>query len=169
MVRKKVPQDVRSRILHEAGYKCANPVCRTILTLDIHHLDYVADGGSNEPDNLLALCPNCHSLHHKGQIPVESLRVWKQLLASLNEAFDRRSIDLLLALDHPKPLFVSGEGVLECAALIASGFVKRRTYKNLRGIGTLMPTYSVELSERGKSFVKAWKEGRQVDAVGKTN
>ena len=53
-----VPVDVKRLVLHEAGYRCANPVCRHILTLDVHHLDYVSDGGSNTPYNLLPLCPN---------------------------------------------------------------------------------------------------------------
>ncbi len=45
------------------------------------------------------------------------------LLLAINEAFDRRSVDLLLALDLTGMLFVSGEGVLECAALIEAGLV----------------------------------------------
>ena len=97
--RRSIPVDVQHLVLHEAGYKCANPVCRTILTLDIHHLVPVADDGGNAPDNLLALCPNCHALHHRAEIPADSIRAWKMLLLALNEAYDRRSVDLLLALD----------------------------------------------------------------------
>jgi hypothetical protein len=123
--RKALPQDVRRRILHEAGYMCGNPVCRTIVTLDIHHLVPVSDSGNNEPENLLVLCPNCHALHHRGGVPVESLRTWKMLLLALNEAFDRHSVDLLLALDITGIVYVSGEGVLECASLIAAGLVER--------------------------------------------
>lgn len=33
---------------------------RTFLT--IHHMIPSADGGSDDPDNLIILCPNCHSL-----------------------------------------------------------------------------------------------------------
>ena len=162
MPRKALTQEVRRHVLHEAGYKCGNPVCRTIITLDIHHLVPVADDGSNDPENLLALCPNCHALHHRGEIPRESLRAWKMLLLAVNEAFDRRSVDLLLALDATGMVFVSGEGVLECAALIAGGLVQRGAYNTGRPI----PSYSVSLTERGRAFVEAWKQGNQQLAVG---
>ncbi|MBW1992993.1 MAG: HNH endonuclease [Deltaproteobacteria bacterium] len=99
MTRKSIPGNTRRQVLHEAGYKCGNPVCRTILTLDFHHLIPVSREGSNRLENLLPLCPNCHALHHKGEIPIESIRSWKMLLLALNEAFDRRSIDLLLAIE----------------------------------------------------------------------
>ena len=161
MARKALLIDVRKRVLHEAGYKCGNPICRCILTLDIHHLVPVSEDGADEPENLLALCPNCHALHHKGEIPVESLRAWKMLLLAVNEAFDRRSVDLLLALDKVGTTYVSGEGVLECASLIAAGLVKRGSYST----GGAIPTYSVSLTDRGRAMVNAWKQGDQEAAV----
>ena len=163
MSRKTLLIGLRKLILHEGGYKCANPICRTILTLDVHHLTPISKEGQDEPENLLALCPNCHALHHKGEIPSESLRAWKMFLLALNEAFDQRSIDLLLALGSLGTHFVSGDGVLKCAALVAAGLVKVDTYK----IGnTPIPAYSVELNEKGKRLVAGWKEGKQNDALG---
>ncbi len=162
MARKTLPVETKLHVLHEAGYKCANPVCRTILTLDIHHVIAVSGGGGNTPDNLLALCPNCHALHHKGVIPEDSIRAWKMLLLAVNNAFDRRSVDLLLMLDVTGMVYVSGEGVLDCASLIAAGLVSKGQY-NVAG---LIPSYSVSLSERGTEFVAAWKRGDQSSAVG---
>src|SRR5205085_2638224 len=123
--RKAVPVATHRLVLHEAGYRCANPVCRTILTLEVHHLEYVTTGGSNEAENLLPLCPNCHALHHQGNIPIESLRSWKALLLSLNQALDARAVDILLALDLVKDgVFISGDGLLDCAGLVASQMVR---------------------------------------------
>src|SRR5258708_19289207 len=96
--RRSVPVATQRLALHEAGYRCANRVCRTVLTLEIHHLDLVSEGGSDDPVNLLRLCPNCHSLHHNGSIPIESLHPWKALLLTMNEAFDLPTLDNLLAL-----------------------------------------------------------------------
>ena len=45
----------------EAGYKCGNPTCRNVITLELHHIEYVSDGGGDDPSNLLVLCPYCHS------------------------------------------------------------------------------------------------------------
>jgi hypothetical protein len=162
MPRSTLRVDVRHLVLHEAGYKCGNPICRTILTLDIHHLDPVSNGGGNAPENLLALCPTCHALHHSGVIPQESLRAWKMLILAVNEAFDRRSIDLLLALDSTGPVMCNGEGVLECAALISTGLAEGH---RLGGIAAGVPPYSVMLTDRGRAFVAAWKKGDQRAAV----
>ena len=157
MARKKPPVDVRALVLHESGFKCANPVCRTILTYEIHHLDPVSEGGANAPENLIALCPNCHTLHHQGVIPINSLRAWKLILLSINEAYDRKSVDILLAFDNVEMLYLSGDGLLECASLIAGGLLK---------IGApFRRTYDVRLSERGKLVIEAWRRGDQQGVV----
>ena len=169
--RKAISLDTKKQVLHEAGYQCSNPVCRTILTLDIHHLDYVSDGGENTADNLLALCPNCHSLHHKKKIPIESLRTWKMFQMSLNEAFDRRSINLLITIAIQKRIDMSGEGIIECSSLIASGLVSSKVFLHAQGpTGNragipVKSIYEVKLTEKGRLFYDAWKKGDQKEAI----
>ena len=159
--RKSLPIDIRRQVLHEAGFKCGNPVCRHIITLDIHHIVQVSDDGANTPENLLALCPNCHALHHRGEIPVPSLRAWKMLLLSLNEGYDKKSIELLLALEKTGRLFVSGDGVLTCAALIASDLVEKKQFN----VGKPIPEYAIELTQKGRKLIDEWKAGNQEGVV----
>ena len=156
--RKSLPADARQLVLHECGYKCANPACRMILTLEIHHMEQVAEGGSNEPSNLLPLCPNCHTLHHNGVIPLVSLRAWKHLLLALNQAFDSRLIDLLLTLHKLEKVWVTGEGVLQCAAGVASGLITVESRVNA-------DNYFVRLSEKGRRFVNEWEAGNEQAAI----
>src|SRR5688572_27873411 len=132
--RKSIPIDVRMIVLHEAGYACANPICRRVITLDLHHVVYVSEAGTGTPENLLALCPYCHALHHKGEIPTASIRAWKLFLLALNEAFDRKAVDMLLALDSLKTVLrLSGDGVLGLSSLIARGLVEIRDYAHQIG------------------------------------
>lgn len=162
--RKSLPIDVRKLVLHESGYRCGNPVCRHILTLDIHHLHYVSDGGEDTPDNLLALCPNCHALHHQGTIPTTSLRAWKMTLLTLNEAFDKKSIDILLALHALERLDVTGDTVVNVAALIASQFVHVTRLGDtftLNGSAVPLGMYRLMLTEKGRLVIEAWKRGDQ--------
>lgn len=166
--RKSIPINTAMTVLHESGYMCANPTCRTIMTLDMHHMEYVSEGGSNDAANLLPLCPNCHALHHQGVIPAASVRAWKMLLVTLNEGFDRASVSILLMLDKMNDVRVSGDGLLECAPLIASGLVeiesKWEGSSGLFGWGEVVG-YFVQLSEKGRLFVGAWKRGDQHAAV----
>lgn len=176
--RKAIPPDVRLQVLHEAGFRCPVPACRTILTLDIHHMETVAEGGGNDPSNLLPLCPNCHALHHRGTIPSASIRAWKTLLISLNQGgLSQRDLDLLLALDKNPRLAVLGEGVLECASLIASNLVSvednwGKTAPNgmawdrqWNGNGRMFAPYALCLTERGGTVVAAWKAGDEEGVV----
>jgi hypothetical protein len=171
MKRKATSLEVKQLVLHEAGYKCANPTCRHVLTLDVHHLINVSDEGPNTAENLLPLCPNCHALHHRGEIPIGSLRSWKMLLITLNEAFDRKAVDVLLALDK-LAIFkrVTGDGVIGLASLVAAGLVEIREYYQQQGGGGLFHVfeqmYLVELSDKGKSLVAGWKKGDQSFALG---
>ncbi len=147
----------------EAGYMCANPACRNIIIMEIHHIVWVKEGGGDEPSNLLALCPNCHALHTKGEIPQAAIRHWKGMLVALNEAFDRRGMDLLLFLNKQwKETYYSGDGLLQFAGLIAAGLVEQGASigGGLWGGGT--PATSVHqliLTERGKLLVEAWLAG----------
>lgn len=124
---------------------------------DIHHLTPVSDSGPDSPDNLIALCPNCHSLHHKGIIPRESLRAWKMILVALNEAYDRKAIIVLLLLDKMDKLYVQGDALVDCAGLIAG---------NLVVVGEpFRRTYDIQMTDRGRQLIVAWKSGKQDAAV----
>ncbi len=145
-----------------------------VLTLDIHHIEYVAEGAGNSHDNLLPLCPNCHALYHQSHIPRDSLRTWKLLLLALSEGFDRRSVDTLLALDLLDGFIVWGDALLNCAALIASGYLKIEEQDEvveqdhfLFGPGKVnrVSKYWIKLSEKGRTFVEAWKRGDQNAAI----
>ena len=164
--RKAIPQSIRQDVLIEAGYRCAVPTCRTILAIDLHHIVEVAEGGGNEKSNLLALCPTCHALFHRGEISREAIRVWKGVLVSLNEGFDRDTKDKLLFLSHKdRPHLYSAEGVLHFTNLIAAGLAKcgsERLESHARGghgADISKSRWPVELTERGKLLVEAWQKG----------
>ncbi len=157
MTRQQISSDIRRQILHESGYRCANPTCRMVLAINIHHLDPVSKGGANTFDNLIALCPNCHALHHQSIIPHESLRTWKILLLSLNEAFDRKAIDVLLTLRKILKITLRGEGMLEIAGLISSDLVKwQQSHADV---------FDIKLSNKGSIFVEAWSSGKLDEAL----
>jgi 5-methylcytosine-specific restriction endonuclease McrA len=52
-----IPKESRDKLLVEAKHQCSK--CHE-KTTHIHHITSVADGGSNNEDNLIVLCPTCH-------------------------------------------------------------------------------------------------------------
>lgn len=166
--RRKVAPQTREIVLLEAGYMCANPRCRHILTLELHHIVWVRDQGGNEPSNLIALCPNCHALHTKGHIPHEAVRVWKAMLISLNSV-NRSNLDTLLHLyrmegdSFGKHVRYSGESLLQLAALLNAGLVQTGSAQGSSGGAGFPPfsSFEVELTPRGAALVEAWFSGSE--------
>ncbi len=159
MNRQTILESTKREVLTEAGFRCAVPTCRTILTLDIHHMVEVSEGGGNETSNLLCLCPNCHALYHRQDIPRESIRVWKSMLVALNEAFDKSAIDKLIFLNGlaRQSLSFSGDGVLQFSKLIASGLAEFQPLT----IKFPNPFYEVFLTDKGRLLVEAWLSGQK--------
>jgi hypothetical protein len=162
-VRVKIPHSLQQEVLIEAGYKCARPVCHNVIALQLHHMIYVSDGGCNESSNLLPLCGYCHDMHHRHEFSSEAIRVWKGLLVALNQAFDRKSIDLLLLLHKQfSGTFYTADGMLWFAGLIAAGLA---TFGAQQGGGSsstgggVPSVHQVVLTEKGRLLVEAWLSG----------
>jgi hypothetical protein len=168
--RKRISPLIRDEVLREAGYKCANPTCRNILTLQLHHMLWVKDDGKNEATNLIALCGHCHDLHTQGHIPASAISHWKGILHSLNHAFNKESMDLLLFLAKPsfENIWYTGDGALRFAGLIAAGLVEIKESQFSVGIRygeasapSSPPTTALRLrlSDKGRVLVESWLAG----------
>jgi 5-methylcytosine-specific restriction protein A len=69
----------RSEIVKQYALRVADGVCQGCGKdapftdangdpfLEVHHLHRRSDGGADHPDNVIALCPNCHRRVHHGQ------------------------------------------------------------------------------------------------------
>ena len=129
-------------------------------------MEPVSVGGGNAAENLLALCPNCHALHHRDSngIPIESIRAWHQLLLAINEAYPRLGVDVLLTLHKLGTLRCSGDGLLGIASAVAAGMIKA-TWKMSDSL-TMAWEYELTLEPKGRIFVEGWISGDQRKALG---
>lgn len=92
-----IPRELRRRVLIEAGHRCAIPTCRTTTT-EIAHIVPWATCKKHEFENLIALCPTCHTRYDGGEIDRKSMRIYKSNLAILTARysdFERRILDEL--------------------------------------------------------------------------
>lgn len=60
----------RDKLDKSSNFKCA--WCGVNL-MERHHIVQYSDGGQNIADNLILLCPNCHTLVHQGKISKDEL------------------------------------------------------------------------------------------------
>jgi hypothetical protein len=56
-----LPLQIRHRILARDGYRCQVPGCSCRRFLEVHHIIYRSQGGSNDHNNLITLC----GFHHR--------------------------------------------------------------------------------------------------------
>lgn len=64
--------NTKAKVLNRDNYTCQ--CCkgkRKDSKLEVHHIVYRSDGGSNEEDNLITLCHTCHSALHHGTIKLK--------------------------------------------------------------------------------------------------
>lgn len=165
--RVKIPLETRRQLLLEVCYRCANPRCNGIITLNAHHIIHVEEGGSNDPDNLLVLCGHCHDMYHAGHYSRAAIKHWKSILVALNHAFGRAPMDLLLFLHRTSNTgwyCYSADGLVAFAPLIAAGLVE--VYgstvafnKGSAGGNMAQSSHRVQLTKRGELLLDAWLSG----------
>lgn len=61
---------VRIKAMNKYGTKCE--LCGYHHLVDVHHIIEKKNGGSNDIENLLVLCPNCHALITRKIIDIKS-------------------------------------------------------------------------------------------------
>jgi hypothetical protein len=78
---RKPPVIVMRRLRVEAGHRCA--ICHDSAPLEFHHIIEFAKLNHHDPDHMLAICPNCHTLCSTGKITVEEQKEYKKRLANV--------------------------------------------------------------------------------------
>ncbi len=61
---------IREQAVNKHGGKCE--LCSYSLSVDAHHITPKCRGGLNEVDNLMIVCPNCHSLITRKIIKIDN-------------------------------------------------------------------------------------------------
>jgi hypothetical protein len=168
-VRANLSRVVRQQVLTESGYRCANPTCGVVLAMNLHHLEHVAEGGGDVVENIIALCPNCHTLHHNGHIERAALVVWKSILQLKSSPFDRDTFKLLhMVSKMPGGIIkLSGDGLLFFGQALISGYIETRERPNslLQSptSGSTPLCYEVSLTTKGRGALENWLAGRSPD------
>ena len=61
----------RRQVMRRAGGRCEVSGCNNDLFIDVHHCDLRSEGGSDDPDRLLAACSVHHRAAHSGRLIIE--------------------------------------------------------------------------------------------------
>lgn len=85
-------ENVRAYILARDGYKCQCGKSGCSKELQVHHIKFKSNGGSDNPDNLITLCSKHHDQLHKGKLVLENVKRYKDLKSATTMNIIRKRI-----------------------------------------------------------------------------
>jgi hypothetical protein len=66
----------QNELVNAVWCHCENPYCKYSHFLSVHPIIDEKDEGTNKLENLIVLCPYCHDLAHRHEIPEKEMRSW---------------------------------------------------------------------------------------------
>ncbi len=159
-----IPSALKRRILVEAGHRCAIPVCHQI-PVEIAHILPWAQCREHEFENLIALCPTCHTRFDRGDIDRQSMRMYKQNLGVVTSRYgevEKRLIHYFA--EHPEcnGLLLGTDIELSIMYLMRDGLIVRGEPGGYRSNGVpLHWTYMV--TPKGRDFILKLTEPREIE------
>jgi hypothetical protein len=124
-------------VLVEAGHRCAIPTCRQVPVEIAHIESRKADGSNDTFDNLIALCPTCHTRYDKGEIDRLSMRHYKTNLGILNSRYgemERRLLDLFAAKPGASAFDATRDMDFDFMYLLQDGMLTKATVASSGGV-----------------------------------
>ncbi|MBF0121416.1 MAG: HNH endonuclease [Desulfobacterales bacterium] len=156
--RPNIPMEIKRRILMEAGYRCAIPTCRFPLAENAHIFSW-SESKDHSYENLIALCPNCHTLFDSGKIDRLAIIAYKKKLMFLNDVYSRFELDVLDYLKNHKRALIPG--ILLIKRLIDEGIVTQEEKIMIQSFGDgedILGILTVVLTDKGKSLLDDWAQ-----------
>jgi hypothetical protein len=172
MTRDIIPADVKRAVLVEAGHRCAIPTCRATTT-EIAHIVPWAETQDNSFENLIALCPNCHTrFDQKKEMDRKAVRMYKHNLGILNNRygeFERRLFEIL-AKTNERVFVLGAAGDLLVANAVKDGVFED---KHVEGMGfevngsdgfkkKFPRTFTYYVTDIGVDFIKRFSSGNDI-------
>ncbi len=172
MQRDPIPAAVKRAVLVEAGHRCAIPTCRQTTT-EIAHIIPWAKTQDNSFENLIALCPNCHTRYdQKGEIDQPSVKMYKQNLALLNHRYselERRVFEIMAQTSERVIVVGAGSDILLYNA-VKDGLIEDKNVSGLslkvagsNGLEKDFPlSFVYWVTDAGVKFIRRYAAGRDL-------
>lgn len=160
-----IPADIKRKVLVEAGHRCAIPVCKQ-TPVELAHIIPWSDVKEHTFDNIIALCPTCHTRYDKGEIDRKSISQYKANLSILNSRygdFERRILEVFAKDTGTNQIVLPGGLDIMLMYLIKDGMLVD-TGQNSGVIISGMPSQKLyQLTEKGRQFVNEWLSGAEIE------
>ncbi|MFF3242908.1 HNH endonuclease [Streptomyces sp. NPDC002870] len=159
-----VPVEVKRAVLVEAGHRCAIPTCRASTT-EIAHIKPWHKVREHKFENLIALCPTCHSRFDKGEIDRKAMLQYKANLGVINGRYgeiERRVLTLFAENSEINSIPMPAASDVAMMHLVKDGLFVRGLKREL---GILIPNGSnavIDFAGGSQEFYTITEKGRDL-------
>jgi hypothetical protein len=151
--RPSIPRQLKREILTEAGYRCAIPTCKHPTT-EIAHIIPWSEVETHEFQNLIALCPNCHTRYDKKEIDRKAIVHYKMNLSLINSRYgdlEQRVLRGFSQSDVGDKQYLPKQLEILVDYLVEDGLIEKDEFKSALG-----EWHIYLLTEKGKEFIDKW-------------
>jgi HNH endonuclease len=159
-----IPASLARAVLVETGHRCAIPTCRQ-TPVELAHIVAWEKAREHTFDNLIALCPTCHTRYDRKEIDRQSMLQYKANLSVLNGRYgelEQRVMRLFASAPEVDHIQLPGGYDLLLLYLLQDGLlidVPQQTGMWLLG-QPLQKMY--RLTPKGRSFIDRWLNAEQL-------
>ena len=160
-----IPTALKRQVLVEAGHRCAIPTCRQ-TPIELAHIIPWATCKEHTFDNLVALCPTCHTRYDRGEIDRKAMFNYKHNLGVLNSRygdFEQRVLKVFADNQQSNQLWLPGGLDIMLMYLLQDGLLVD-TGQNSGVVMSGMPSQKLyRLTAEGREFIKKWLGSSEIE------
>jgi HNH endonuclease len=162
MKRPAIPQPLERQVKMEAGHRCAIPACRQ-TPVELAHIIPWKEVKEHTFENLIALCPTCHTRYDRGEIDRKSVRQYKANLSILNGRYsdlERRVLSYFARQPDLEEIWIHQALEILLMYLLQDGLIVRD-----QSLKSLLSKAEVpyQITPKGKEFVERWLEAKELE------
>jgi hypothetical protein len=152
-----IPSELYRAALIEAGHRCAIPTCRQ-TPVEIAHIVAWSQCKEHKVENLIALCPTCHTRFDRGEIDKQSILVYKRNLVVLSSRYgdmEQRVLKLFAREPDKEDFWLLDDLEILLLYLLEDGIICPTGLVEQIKEGSLSKK-QYRLTEKGRDYVRRW-------------
>ena len=165
MNRPGIPRVLEREVLLEAGHRCAIPTCRQI-PVEIAHIVPCGRVKEHTFDNLIALCPTCHTRYDKGEIDRKAMQQYKANLSIINGRYgnlEQRILRLFAKNPHTNSFWLPGGLDILLMYLLEDGLLVDTGKSGGVFIAGVPSRKFYSLTDKGRDFINKWLSANELE------
>ena len=159
-----IPAALRREVLVEAGHRCSIPTCRQ-TPVELSHIVPWAEVHEHSFDNLIALCPTCHTRFDGGEIDRKSMDIYKRNLGLLSNRYGDVELRVLqIFAENRDAEMVELPGGLDILVwyLLRDGLLRDTGNTSEIKFAGVHSSRLYAITDKGRAFANEWYSGHEL-------